>query len=375
MSSLAVAPDALERFQSRHSGREKPGRYWRIDLETLAPTAEQLEARHTASVRLTGAPARAIVCDLATARRDHAALLERAFGVTKARETKFGALTAAYAELGAFIYLPADAHAAEPIGIRYDVPAGAAAFPYTLVLAERGTHAQVVEHVEAGDGAFVCGVTEVVTGENSAVEYAAFQNACASARIVQTRAAVPGQDARFAWASAELGGSLGVFDLGVEIERTGVQAEIAAVFFPSGTQHADAVSTVDHRAGNSKSETIVKAAAFDRGQARYVGNIRIAAHAQGTNASLRDDALLLSPKAHVDSVPALEIAANDVKAYHGATIGALDAEQIFYMESRGIARSAAERMIALGFFEPAIARFPTQALREEIRAALEGKLP
>ena len=96
--------------------------------------------------------------------------------------------------------------------------------------------------------------------------------------------------------------------------------------------------------------------------------------AQGSDARLRDDALLLSADAHVDSVPALEIAANDVKAYHGATVGAIDDEQIFYMESRGIEPAAAERMIALGFFEPAIARFPTESARDAIRQALAEKL-
>ena len=89
---------------------------------------------------------------------------------------------------------------------------------------------------------------------------------------------------------------------------------------------------------------------------------------------MRDDALLLSPRSHIDSVPALEIAANDVKAYHGATVGALDEDQIFYMTSRGIAREEAERMIALGFFEPVIERFATRALREELRSALQAKV-
>jgi Fe-S cluster assembly protein SufD len=118
----------------------------------------------------------------------------------------------------------------------------------------------------------------------------------------------------------------------------------------------------------------VKSAAIGRGQARYLGNIRIVPHAQGTESSLRDDALLLSKRAHIDSVPALEIAANEVKAYHGATIGALDDEQIFYMTSRGIAREDAEKMIALGFFEPVVDRFPTEALRERLRSALEAKV-
>jgi Fe-S cluster assembly protein SufD len=146
------------------------------------------------------------------------------------------------------------------------------------------------------------------------------------------------------------------------------------LFFPRASQHVDVVSTVEHRAGEATSETLIKSAATERGQARFLGNIRIAPHAQGSDARLRDDALLLSTTAHVDSVPALEIGANDVKAYHGATVGAIDQEQIFYMETRGIERSAAERMIALGFFEPAIERFPTANLRDAIRNALAAKL-
>ena len=175
------------------------------------------------------------------------------------------------------------------------------------------------------------------------------------------------------WASAELGGELAASDLSVSIEAPGAEANLTAIFFPRGSQHVDVVSTVEHRAGDATSETIVKTAARERGQARFLGNIRIAPHAQGSDARLRDDALLLSPTAHVDSVPALEIGANVVKAYHGATVGAIDAEQIFYMESRGLERGAAERMIALGFFEPAIERFPTVALRDEIRAVAGGK--
>ncbi|HEY5425795.1 MAG TPA: Fe-S cluster assembly protein SufD, partial [Candidatus Tumulicola sp.] len=319
---------------------------------------------------------RVVACDLAAAARLHAPLLARAFGATTVQATKFGALATAFAGLGAFVYVPADVGAAEPIVVTYDLPAGAAAFPYTVVLAERGTHATVIERCDGGDGeAFVCGATEIVTEEGAEVVYASRQRLSTAARVFQTRAARPGRNARISWACAELGGALVVTDLSVAIDRPGVDAHVTALFFPQGSQHVDIVSSVDHAVGDSQSETLVKSAAVDRGQARFLGNIRIAANAQGSNANLRDDALLLSPKAHIDSVPALEIAANDVKAYHGATVGALDGEQIFYMESRGIERNAAERMIALGFFEPAIARFPTNALRDEIRTALQAKIP
>jgi Fe-S cluster assembly protein SufD len=119
---------------------------------------------------------------------------------------------------------------------------------------------------------------------------------------------------------------------------------------------------------------IVRSAGTGRGQGRYVGNIKILPEAHGASASLRDDALLLSKGAHIDSIPALEIAANDVKAFHGATVGAISDEELFYAESRGIERSQAERMIAIGFFEPAVSRFPTDALRDEIRLVLENKI-
>jgi Fe-S cluster assembly protein SufD len=365
---------ALDRFFTSRSGRERPGRYWRIDFESITPEAKSI-AGVSGSVRIDNPLARITACDLSTAARTHPRLLARAFGTTRVPTTKFGALATAFAQLGAFVYVPADADTGDPIVITYDLPGGASAFPYTVILAERGARATIVERVQGGgSGAFVCGATEIVTGEGADVTYASCQQLASGSRLFQTRAARPGRDANVSWACAELGGDLTVSDLSVAIEQPGAAAHVTALFFPNGSQHVDVVSTVDHVVGDSTSETIVKSAAVDAGQARYLGNIRIAPRAQGSDASLRDDALLLSAKAHIDSVPALEIGANDVKAFHGATVGALDAEQIFYMQTRGIERNAAERMIALGFFEPAIARFPTDALRDRIRAALAAKL-
>jgi Fe-S cluster assembly protein SufD len=363
---------AYDRFRTLRSGRERPGRYWRVDIESLQPPPDAGDAP-LGTVTLHNPCPRVVVCDLSEAARERGDLLQRAFGATGAQATKFGALTAAFTQLGAFVYLPADVEAAEPIEISYEFPAGAVGFPYTVVLAESGARASIVQRC-SGDGAFVCGVDEIVLEEAAAIDFAGVQRLSDAATIVQTRAAAPGRDASVAWACAELGAALSVGDISVEIASPGVDAAVSNVFFPAGTQHVDVVATLDHRVGDSTSRTLVKSAAVDRGQARFLGNIRIAPNAQGSDANLRDDALLLSPTAHVDSVPALEIAANDVKAYHGATVGAIDADQIFYMETRGVDRRAAERMIALGFFEPAIARFPGETLRAEIRAALQGKL-
>jgi len=364
---------SLERFFALPSGREKPGRFWKIDFDALVPASSAIGADRGEVAVVCPDPA-VVACDLATAARMHPQLFARAFGATDVRQTKFGALAWAFAGLGTFLYVPADRACDDPIEIRYGAGAAQTIFPWTVVLAERGSRVTIVERLAGGPGAFICGAVEIVSAQDSEVTYAAVQETDSEARIIVSRAARTGRDARVALNVADLGGELAAGDIRVAIDEPGAQAGITALFFPIGAQHVDVVSTVEHRAGDATSETVVKTAAADRGQARFLGNIRIAAHAQGSDARLRDDALLLSPSAHVDSVPALEIGANDVKAYHGATVGAIDAEQMFYMESRGIERSAAERMIALGFFEPAIERFPTAGLRDEIRAALARKI-
>jgi Fe-S cluster assembly protein SufD len=372
--SLDERTRALNRFFALPSGRERPGRFWKIDFESIVPDGAAVQVS-AANVVVDHRDPRVLVCDLATAAAEHSHLFTRAFGTTGIAATKFGALARAFAGLGVFVYVPADHACDEPITIRYAAPSGAAIFPWTAVLVERGARVALVERLAAGPGAFLCGAAEIVTEERADVTYATVQHADDGARVLSSRAARPGRDAHISWASAELGGDLAAAELTASIEAPGAHVHITTLFFPRSTQHVDVVSTVEHRAGDASSETLVKSAATESGQARFLGNIRIAPLAQGSDARLRDDALLLSPKAHVDSVPALEIGANDVKAYHGATVGAIDAEQIFYMESRGIQRAAAERMIALGFFEPAIERFPTASLREELRAALAAKLP
>lgn len=365
--------DLLARSFELRSGRERPGRFWKIDLEALDYSGVQVAAPSVPTISKS-ANENVIACDLKTARKTHGEILDRASGtVVEPRATKFAALAAALQNTGAFVYVPADIAVDTPIEITYDASNGAL-FPYTLVVLERGAQCTIIERVSGAAGAFVCGITEIVAGENATVTYAADQQLPGDARVFYTRCAKPGKDARVNWAVAELGASLSVTSVDVCVDQPGVQADLAGIFFPRDDQHVDLLTNVDHNAGNSQSETIVKSAATGRGQARYLGNIRIVAHAQGTESALRGDALLLSKKSHIDSVPALEIAANDVKAYHGATVGAIDQEQIFYMTTRGIDRESAEKMIALGFFEPAVSRFPTEALRERLRSALQAKV-
>lgn len=362
----------LTRSFELRSGRDKPNRFWKIDLDALDYSALRVES--AAKPVISAPQARGLVaCDLATAAREHAELFSRAFGsALDPFQSKFAAFSAALCNTGAFVYVPADVAVADAIVISYE--AGGALFPYTLVVLEHGAQCTVVERVRGAKNSFVGGIAEIVAAENACVTYAAVQELPQDASVLFARTAKPGKDATVVWSVAELGAALSVSSIDVIVDQPGADAQINAFFFPRGEQHVDMISTVDHHVGDSGSNTLVKSAATGRGQARFLGNIRIAPHAQGTESALRDDTLLLSKHSHIDSVPALEIAANEVKAFHGATVGALDEEQIFYMTTRGIGREDAERMIALGFFEPAIERFPGHALREELRAALQAKV-
>jgi Fe-S cluster assembly protein SufD len=229
-------------------------------------------------------------------------------------------------------------------------------------------------NAKTGSGVTMCGITEVVLEEHARLTYAAFQQSGKEDRVFMTRRAACAADAHMEWTIADLGGEFAGTTARTVLKQPGADAEVAALFFAYGKQCVELTVDVDHLVGPTHSRAHIKSAASGNGQGRAYGNIRIRPAAHGANASLRDDALLLSTTAHIDAVPSLEIAADDVKAYHGAAVGSINEEEMFYAISRGIPQADAERMITLGFFEPIIERFPGNPLRERIRAMLAENL-
>ena len=380
----AIAPglrrDALARFEELPLHRTiRSSRGWRRDLDKVDLSRLDASAAGADCVAIeisAEAAARGVVAmSLADAARDHAERFSAARGTAlDGRDDKFASLALAFQNAGAFVFVPADVRLDEPITIRYAAPAGGL-FPYTLIVLETGAAATVIERFEgAAAGAFVCGISEIVAAERAEARVVTHQALPDDATVVASRAATLGSGATLAFALAESGADFSVDRTRVFANGRGSRAELSVLFFADGARHVDVESEVVHAAPDTTSQTIVRTAGTGRGQGRYVGTIRILADAHGADASLRDDALLLSKEAHVDSVPALEIAANDVKAFHGATVGAISEDELFYAQSRGIARADAERMIALGFFEPALARFPGEALRERLREGLAARL-
>ncbi|MGH7728609.1 MAG: Fe-S cluster assembly protein SufD [Vulcanimicrobiaceae bacterium] len=321
---------------------------------------------------------RIVVVPLADAFTTHAPQLERILHrIVDWRSERFAALAAAFQNAGAFVYVPDGVVLAAPVVLVFADRGSAeaeAVFPHVVVALGAGARATVIER-HFGEGAnFVSAVVEAEVGDEAALEYVVMQRASDEARLFATRGSRCGRGARIHWRLAELGSALSRSVVDARLGSEGSEAEIDALFFNTEDQHVDLVTTTCHEVGHTRSHTVVRSAATDRGQGRYFGNIAIREHAHGSDAALRDDALLLSEHAHIDSIPALEIAANDVKAFHGATVGSIDEEALFYAQSRGLARRDAKRMIALGFFEPALVRTGGEDLRDEIRAALDEKV-
>jgi Fe-S cluster assembly protein SufD len=378
----AARYDALARFEELPvKSASRPGRGWKHDLNKLdLSKLEPFERRDAAELDVeTLQPAArhhgVVIEHFSHARARHRDAFERAFGTAlDSRDDKFASLALAFQNHGVFIDVPADVMLDEALVVGYEARA-AGLFPYTLVSIGANSCVTIVERLSGALGApFVCGVTELVVGANAQLDYAVDQRLPASTRAIFTRRARLGAGASLDLAFAELGGVLSVSRARIEAADPGSHANLAAVFFANQDQHIDLETEAIHAAAHTASQTVIRSAGTDRGQGRFLGNIRILANAHGTEASLKDDALLLSPGAHIDSIPALEIAANDVKAFHGATVGAISDDEIFYAQSRGIPRAEAERMIALGFFEPALTHFPSDSLRAEIRGVLAAKL-
>jgi len=384
---------ALTRYETAMLPGGRPSRGWRHDYAKLRFDELRYTSDRVAIPESTGAlvhrgatvltapgsvvsDSRVTVLPLADAARDERFRALIPALDEGAQADKFAALATAFQNCGAFVHVPAGVVLDTPIQLVFAQaePYADAIFPRIVVVLGEGARATVLER-QIGEGAgLVCGVVSAQLGANAELDYAAIQQLGEEARVLMYRSAHTGAAAKVRWHLAELGATLARTVLGTHLEAGGADTECDALFFNTGFQHVELTTNTEHAVGNTHSSTIVRTAAADRGQGRFFGNITIRPHAHGSDASLRDDALLLSRRAHIDSVPALAIAANDVSAYHGATVGSLDQDALFYAASRGIARPDAVRMVALAFFEPAIARFPGDALREEIRTALDDKI-
>ncbi len=321
-----------------------------------------------------------ILCSLEDAFREHAELVTPWYSKRlRIDRNKLEAANAAFWRGGAFLHVPADVVVEEPFEIVYAIEqAGVAQYGRTLVLGGTNSEFRVHEYdlAEDFDGqALHAGAFELYLKDGARCRLAQLQD-WGSGEVfdVSTRFVAVGRDAYCHWLPALLGGHLVRQHLELAISEPGADMAFRGLFFAEEHEHLDVFAVDLHETGPSGGDVHWRGAAAGESRASFEGLIQIDPGAQQTHTYLQFHSMMLSPKARIDAIPSVLVSADDVSASHGGTVGELDETAIFYMQTRGLDRPSAVRVIVEGFFEPLIAELQDEALEELVRGKIAGKL-
>jgi Fe-S cluster assembly scaffold protein SufB len=321
-----------------------------------------------------------ILCSLEDAFRDHAELAAPWYSKRLVIDRhKLEAANAAFWSGGAFLYVPPGLVVEDPFEIVYAIERpGVAQYGRTLVLGAPTCDFRVHEYdlAEDFDGqALHAGAFELYLQDGARCRLAQVQD-WGSGEVfdVSTRFVGVGRDAYCHWLPALLGGRLVRQHLELAVTEPGGDMAFRGLFFTEEHEHLDVFAVDLHETGPSGGDVHWRGAATGESRASFEGLIQIDPGAQQTHTYLQIHSMMLSPKARVDAIPSVLVSSDDVSASHGGTVGELDEAAIFYMQSRGLDRPAAVRVIVEGFFEPLIAELADDALAELVRAKVADKL-
>jgi Fe-S cluster assembly protein SufD len=283
----------------------------------------------------------------------------------------FTALNTGFLGDGAYVMLADGLTLNRPVEVIYlSQPAGrvTAAYPRTLVIIGKGAQATVVErYLPAGGGTyFTNAVTEAMVGAEGTLDHVKVQQEGAEAFHVANTQFVLGERSRLTTHALSLGGRLSRNEVRVRFDGQHAEATVNGLYLADGQQHVDNQTILDHAQPNCASHELYKGILDGQAHGVFNGKIFVRKDAQKTDAKQTNKVLLLSDDATIDTKPQLEIFADDVKCTHGATVGQLDAEQVFYLRSRGLDLEAARALLTFAFANDVVGRIPLESLRAEL---------
>jgi len=320
-----------------------------------------------------------ILCDLHTAAREHEELLKRYLSdAVRPSEWKFVALNAALWSGGCFLYVPKGVEIALPVQLVTSMSAdGLAAFPHTIIVAEPNSRVTFIDETQSPDGdaqGFVSGAVEIYAGDGAKVDYYSINRWGSGVYNFNTVRAMLGRDAEVLAMAAGIGSKVTKMRIDAEMPQAGARVTLLGVTFGDGSQHFDYNTLQNHVGKSTISDLQFKSALTDSASLVWYGITRINETAGGSEANQTSRNLLLSEHAKAAPIPILEIKAHDVsKCSHGATVGPVDENELFYLEARAIPRDVAERMLVEGYFASVVDRIPNVALRSRIMTAMLAK--
>jgi Fe-S cluster assembly protein SufD len=316
---------------------------------------------------------------LATAAKNHPELIEPLlFSLIRSDRDRFTALHGAFFTGGNFLYVPDGVSIEQPIlSQHFSREDGTAVLPHTLIVAGRGSRFYYLdEYISEGDeaAAYRSGSAELILGEGSEVGYVAIQKWGRNAWHFSDQRARLEKDSTLRLFNVTLGARFSKTRVEASLVGQGASAELKGIYFASGEQFFDFHTLQDHQVGNTRSDLLFKGALQDVARTVYAGLIRIEKGAARSDAYQANRNLVLSDHAKATSIPMLEIDNNDVRCTHGATVGPVDPQHLFYLRSRGIPEATAKRMIVQGFFGDVLERIPFEQARKLVETELEARL-
>ncbi|MFN8490809.1 MAG: Fe-S cluster assembly protein SufD [Caldilineaceae bacterium] len=317
-----------------------------------------------------------IFTDLQSAVHKYPALVQKYFmtRAVTAEQNKFTALHAALWDTGAFIYVPKNTKVELPLQIILKQGEKVGGYHHTLLVAEQGAQVTVVDDLVGGKDGFQSSVVELIMENNSVVRYMNLQDFDHSTWNFLTGRAAMARDTDLRWIQVSWGSRLTKAFLDVDLMGQGGHAELLGIYFPTGRQHIDHQTLQLHRVPNCFSDLLFNGALKERARSVYMGYIKVFPHAQKTDAYQRNGNLILDGTARADSIPGLEIEADDVRCTHGATAAQVEEEYVFYLMARGLSRAQAERMIVQGFFQAVLDRVPVESVVHKLERVIERKI-
>jgi len=289
----------------------------------------------------------------------------------------FTALNTALISHGAFVYIPKDAIVSVPLNLLF-ISDGApvASFPRVLVVAEDNSSATLIESYASTKDSkyFTNAVVEIVLKDGASLEHYKLQRESTEAFHIATTAADLGRNSRYDATTITFGAQLSRHDLHVTMDHEGAECWVDGLYLVTGSQHTDTHSVIDHRKPHCTSHQLYKGILDGKSRAVFNGKVFVRHDAQKTDAMQTNKNLLLSNEARVDTKPQLEILADDVKCAHGAAVGQIEEDELFYLETRGIHPDLARNLLTYGFAEEVIGKIKIDSIRKQLDEAVLNRL-
>lgn len=337
---------------------------------------DQLVARRAAPEL---AKAGVVWLPLSEALVSHSDLVARYFMQTDSvlGSAKFQALHGASVKEGSFLYVPKGVRLSAPLeAFHWLAGSGQAVFPHTIIVAEEDSSVTLVDWFKSAGEArnMACGVNDLHVGSGAEVRYVSVQEWCRQTVSLHTNATTVAKRGSSIHLGLHLGGAFSRSESLSRLTGAAARCDMLAATVADSAQEFDQRTLQDHRSPETYSDLLYKNTLYDQAKTTVSGLIRVEPHAHKSDAFQKVRNLILSPDAEANSLPGLEILADDVRCSHGATTGEIDAEELFYMQSRGIPARDAYRLITYGFLNEVLERFPCDTVRETLQETLRARL-